>query len=270
MESTPSSRQEMAGSPRGFYFHFGKRILDVLLAATAFLVVAPVLLVCAMAIYLDSRGSIFYSQWRVGRNAVPFRIIKLRTMVKGADGQGPRLTASGDPRITRVGRILRCAKLDELPQLLNVLRGEMSLVGPRPELPEYVSKYTLSERMIFDVKPGITGPASVTYIDEESVLAERSNREEFYVNHLMREKLDVDLAYCRTLSFSSDLKIILQTATSLFNAFRRKQSRVSQGRLKETHGIETSGHVTNNSECGLSFIEEASEKGTRPEFGIKA
>lgn len=259
----------MAGSARGFYFPFGKRILDVLLAATAFLVVAPVLLVCAVAIYLDSRGSIFYSQWRVGRNAVPFRIIKLRTMVPGADGQGPRLTASGDPRITRVGRILRRAKLDELPQLLNVLRGEMSVVGPRPELPEYVSRYTPSERKIFNVKPGITGPASVTFIEEEAVLAGRANREEFYVNHLMREKLEVDLAYCRTVSLQSDLIIIFRTATSLFNVLRRKESRVSEGRLHATQMAEASGRLTNKSGHGLAFVERTAEEETHPEYGMK-
>jgi len=219
MESIASTTREMGGSPSGLYVRFGKRFLDLLLAGTALLIVAPVLLVCAIAIYLDSRGSILYSQWRVGQNGVPFRIIKLRTMIPGADGKGSRLTASGDPRITKVGRILRRTKLDELPQLINVLRGEMSLVGPRPELPEYVSKYTIDETKIFDLKPGITGPASVTYIDEEAVLAGSSNREEFYVNHLMREKLRVDLAYCRTVSLSSDLKIILRTAASLFNVF---------------------------------------------------
>ena len=219
MESTVSTAQNVGVCAGGLYVRFGKRFLDILFATTALLIVAPVFLVCAIAIYLDSRGSIFYSQWRVGQKAVPFRIIKLRTMVPGADTRGPKLTASGDPRITKVGRILRRTKLDELPQLLNVLRGEMSLVGPRPELPEYVSKYTASERKIFDAKPGITGPASVTYIDEEAVLAGSNNREEFYVNHLMREKLGVDLAYCRTVSLSSDLKIILRTAASLFNVF---------------------------------------------------
>jgi lipopolysaccharide/colanic/teichoic acid biosynthesis glycosyltransferase len=219
MESTFSTAQNVGVSAGGLYVRFGKRLLDILLATTALLIVAPVLLVCAIAIYLDSRGSVFYSQWRVGQNAAPFRIIKLRTMIPGADGKGPRLTASGDPRITKVGRILRRTKLDELPQLINVLRGEMSVVGPRPELPEYVSKYTAGERKIFEVKPGITGPASVTYIDEETVLAGSNDREEFYVNHLMREKLETDLAYCRKVSLSSDLKIILRTAASLFTVF---------------------------------------------------
>jgi lipopolysaccharide/colanic/teichoic acid biosynthesis glycosyltransferase len=231
MESTTNTGQDTVGSASGPYVRFGKRILDIFLAATALLIAGPLLLACALAIYLDSRGSIFYSQWRLGQNAVPFRIIKLRTMVPGADAQGPRVTASGDPRITSVGRILRRAKLDELPQLLNVLRGEMSLVGPRPELPEFVAKYTASERKIFDVRPGITGPASVTYIDEETVLASRSNREEFYINHLMREKLEMDLAYCRTVSLLSDLRIILRTATSLFNVFSRQKSRTSQAHI---------------------------------------
>jgi lipopolysaccharide/colanic/teichoic acid biosynthesis glycosyltransferase len=269
MENTVRTQQEMSGPASGFYIQFGKPILDVLFAATALLVVAPVLAVCAIAIYLDSRGAIFYAQWRVGQNGVPFRIIKLRTMVSGADGQGPRLTALGDPRITRVGRILRRAKLDELPQLLNVLRGEMSVVGPRPELPEYVSKYTPSERKIFDLKPGITGPASVTYIDEETVLAGRADREEFYVNHVMRDKLEVDLAYSRTVSFRSDLIVIFRTAASLCRVLRLKQSRVSEDRSETTHTTETSGCLTNKSKCGLAFIERTAEKEAQPEFGMK-
>jgi lipopolysaccharide/colanic/teichoic acid biosynthesis glycosyltransferase len=213
----------------GFYARFGKRILDVFVAAVALVFAAPILTICAVAIYVDSRGPIFYRQWRAGRNGEPFRIIKLRTMVCGADTQGLRITASGDPRITRVGRILRGAKLDEVPQFLNVIHGKMSIVGPRPELPEYISKYTLADRTILGVRPGVTGPASLWYIDEEKVLASAGDREEFYVNHLMQHKLQLDLGYCRAISLRNDVRIMLRTAAALLAVFARFAKKSSPG-----------------------------------------
>jgi lipopolysaccharide/colanic/teichoic acid biosynthesis glycosyltransferase len=145
-------------------------------------------------------------------------------MIHGADKQGPKITASGDPRVTRVGRFLRRTKLDELPQLFNVLRYEMSLVGPRPEVPEYTLKYSLAERKVLDVKPGITGPASLAHINEEQLLAGRPDKEHFYITTIMRRKLQIDLAYCGKISFFEDLKSILQTAGALFvpSDFRSK------------------------------------------------
>jgi len=127
-----------------------------------------------------------------------------------------KITASGDSRITRVGRILRKTKMDELPQLFNVLRGEMSLVGPRPEVPEYTLKYSLAERKILDVKPGITGPASLVHINEEKLLAGRADKEHFYVTTIMRRKLEIDLTYCRNISLFEDLKNILLTVGAPF------------------------------------------------------
>jgi lipopolysaccharide/colanic/teichoic acid biosynthesis glycosyltransferase len=136
-------------------------------------------------------------------------------MITGADQQGSKLTASGDRRITRVGSFLRKTKLDEIPQLLNVLRGEMSFVGPRPEVPEYTAKYASDERRVLDVKPGITGPASLAYIDEERLLASCVDKESFYVNTVMRRKLQVDLAYCGKVSLLEDLGIILLTVAAI-------------------------------------------------------
>lgn len=265
MKNTVSTGQGMSGFPNGLYIPFGKRILDILLSAIALPIVGPVLLICAIAIRLDSRGSTFFSQWRVGRNGRPFRIMKLRTMISGADTRGPRLTASGDPRITRVGRILRRAKLDELPQLLNVLRGEMSIVGPRPELAEYVSRYTPDEMKIFEMQPGITGPASVTYIDEEAALARSDNREEFYINQLMREKLALDLAYCRTVSFLNDVGIILRTGSSLFHVFHRHRPQAPQdhsGRNQASHYVGTLCSTTNN-----PHFERSGEQRAEAGFG---
>jgi lipopolysaccharide/colanic/teichoic acid biosynthesis glycosyltransferase len=137
-------------------------------------------------------------------------------MIPGADKQGLKITASGDPRITRVGKILRKTKMDELPQLLNVLRNEMSFVGPRPEVPEYTLKYTLAEKKVLDVKPGITGPASLAHINEERLLASRTDKEHFYVSTIMRRKLQIDLAYCHRVTFFEDFKTILLTVGALF------------------------------------------------------
>lgn len=215
-DTASRSRRETSCARSGFYIRFGKRIFDTLGAVAALVIVGPVLFLCAVAVRLDSRGPAFHRQWRVGQYGKPFRLIKLRTMLDGADKQGPKVTASGDPRITRVGKVLRKTKVDELPQLLNVLRNEMSLVGPRPELPEYTKKYTLDEKKVLDVKPGVTGHASLAYINEERLLASRTDKESFYINIIMRRKLQVDLAYCRRVSFLEDLKTILLTVGALF------------------------------------------------------
>jgi lipopolysaccharide/colanic/teichoic acid biosynthesis glycosyltransferase len=215
-ESKSRVSAETLGARSGFYARFGKRVFDFIGAAAALVIAAPFLLLCALAVRLESRGPIFFRQWRVGQNGKPFRMIKFRSMVPGADKQGLKITASGDPRITKVGRILRRSKMDELPQLFNVLRGEMSLVGPRPEVPEYTAKYSLDERKVLEVKPGITGPASLAHIDEEQLLAGRTDKEHFYVSTIMRRKLQIDLAYCRQVSFREDAKNLLWTAGALF------------------------------------------------------
>jgi lipopolysaccharide/colanic/teichoic acid biosynthesis glycosyltransferase len=199
----------------GLYLRSGKRIVDTVGALAGLAVTSPVLLLCAIAVWLDSRGPIFYRQRRVGQYGRTFQIFKFRTMIDGTDKHGSKLTAFGDARITRVGKILRKTKLDEIPQLLNVVRGEMSLVGPRPEVPEYTEKYTSKERRVLEVRPGITGPASLAYIDEERILATASDQEKFYVNTIMRRKLRVDLAYCRKVCLLGDARIILLTGGSL-------------------------------------------------------
>lgn len=209
-------KREVRDGKGGFYIRQGKRIFDVIGAVVALAIASPILFLCAVAVLLESRGPVFFLQWRVGQNGKPFEVFKLRTMIHGADKRGPKITASGDPRITRVGRVLRKTKLDELPQLFNVLRGEMSLVGPRPEVPEYTLKYTLAERRALDVKPGITGPASLAHINEEQLLAGRTDKEHFYINTIMRHKLKIDLAYCRNIGLFEDLKNIFLTMEALF------------------------------------------------------
>lgn len=202
-------------SSSGLYLRLGKRIVDTACALAGLVATSPVLLACAVAIRLDSRGPVFFRQRRVGRYGKPFRIFKFRTMVDGTEKNGSKLTASGDARITRVGKILRKTKLDEIPQLLNVFRGEMSLVGPRPEVPEYTDKYTFHERRVLEVRPGITGPASLAYIDEEQLLAAVADREKYYVDTIMKQKLQFDLAYCNNVCLLEDMRIIFRTGGSL-------------------------------------------------------
>jgi lipopolysaccharide/colanic/teichoic acid biosynthesis glycosyltransferase len=216
------------------YPRVGKRIIDAVGAFVGLAVTGPVLLLCAVAVRLDSRGPIFFRQRRVGQHGRTFQIFKFRTMIDGTDKQGSKLTAFGDARVTRVGKILRKTKLDEIPQLLNVVRGEMSLVGPRPEVPEYTEKYTPKERRVLEVRPGITGPASLAYIDEEQILAAAADREKFYVNTIMRRKLRFDLAYCRNVCLLGDARIIIRTGGSLVGLrFSRQKEDLRASRASE-------------------------------------
>jgi lipopolysaccharide/colanic/teichoic acid biosynthesis glycosyltransferase len=159
-----------------------------------------------------------YRGARIGKDGVPFKMLKLRTMVTDADRMGSALTHGGDPRVTRVGRILRKWKLDELPQLLNVLRGEMSFVGPRPEAPDYVQHYTPEQRQVLRVRPGMTGLTQIRYRHEEALLSRCTDRETEYINRIMPEKLALDLEYIGNRSFGQDLKLILQTFLCLFES----------------------------------------------------
>jgi len=191
-----------------------KRALDLVISIPGLLVLSPLLLVLALWITLDSEGPVLYRGKRVGQDGRPFLMYKFRTMVVGAEKRGPAVTYRDDPRITGAGRFLRRAKLDELPQLLNVLRGEMSLVGPRPEDPSYVAFYTPEQRLALSVKPGITGPTQLEYRDEASMLQGEGVDEE-YVTRLMPEKLKLDLEYVGTRSLMSDLKLLWRTVTAL-------------------------------------------------------
>ena len=218
----------------GLYPRVGKRIIDTVGALVGLVITSPVLLLCAVAVRLDSRGPVFFRQRRVGQYGRTFQIFKFRTMFDSTDKNGSKLTAFGDARITKVGKILRMTKLDEIPQLVNVVRGEMSLVGPRPEVPEYTEKYTLKERKVLEVRPGITGPASLAYIDEEQILAAAADRERFYVNTIMRRKLRFDLAYCRNVCLLGDARIIIRTGGSLVGLrFSRQRDDLGASRASE-------------------------------------
>lgn len=196
-----------------------KRTFDIVMGTAALVVSAPVWLAAAAAIRLETGRPILYRSTRVGRGGEEFKLYKFRSMVQDARSKGGPLTVSGDPRVTRVGAVLRRWRVDELPNLLNVLRGEMSIVGPRPESPKYVALYSDEQRRVLQVKPGITDLAFVRdYTYEEELLAEQETPEDFYVSHLMQKFVDLNLEYVnRYPSLWVDAKILLLSVwTGLF------------------------------------------------------
>ena len=191
-----------------------KRTFDVVVALAGLVVTSPLVAVGALAIKLESPGPAFYRSVRVGRAGQPFRMYKLRTMRANTDRDGPAVTGARDTRVTSVGRFLRRTKMDELPQLFNVMRGDMSLVGPRPEAPEFVRHYTPEQKKVLSVRPGMTGPAAIAYINEEEMLGE-GDAEARYINSVMPAKLTLDLEYVRSSTFAGDLKILARTVVRI-------------------------------------------------------
>lgn len=186
-----------------------KRAFDLVVAMLLLVILSPLIAVLAVLVRMSSRGPILHRAARVGRAGVTFTIYKLRTM---RTEPGPGITAREDPRITPLGRMLRASHLDELPQLLNIVRGDMSLVGPRPEDPRFVALYTPAQRAVLAVRPGLTGLAQLAHADEERRLP-ADDPEGAYVRDVLPEKLAIDLAYVRQRSFLGDLGILLRTIT---------------------------------------------------------
>ena len=171
------------------------RLLDIFFSSIGLIILGPVFLFVSLLVYFSSPGSVFYIQERIGRHGIPFRLYKFRSMRTGSDIKGLLTVGGRDPRITTFGYFLRKYKLDELPQLWNVLKGDMSLVGPRPEVEKYTRLYTDSQRRVLTVRPGITDPASIFYRDESEVLARAANPEELYVREIMPHKISLSLQY---------------------------------------------------------------------------
>jgi lipopolysaccharide/colanic/teichoic acid biosynthesis glycosyltransferase len=195
-----------------------KRVFDVCFALCALVALAPVFAVVALWIELDSRGPVLFRQERVGLRGRPFAIYKFRTMRVDAAEHGPQITVGADPRITRAGALLRKYKLDELPQFVNVLIGDMSVVGPRPEVPRYVALYPPEAKdLILSVRPGITDLASVAYRDEGALLAACEDPEALYVQTILPAKLEYCLQYVETRSLRLDVLIVLRTAAAIFS-----------------------------------------------------
>ncbi len=193
-----------------------KRVFDLVVSFVILAVLSPLLLLLALAIKLDSKGPVFYRQVRVGRYNQDFKIFKFRTMVQNADRVGPPLTVGDDPRVTRVGHLIRKLRLDEFSQLLNVLGGSMSLVGPRPEVRKYVDVYTPEYMATLLIRPGITATSSIAFKDEDRLLNSGGNPEEIYVEQILPPKMVLNLAYLKKISVWNDIKIMFQTVAAVF------------------------------------------------------
>jgi len=212
----PGDPEQHLAYDKDFYANYGKRALDILSAAAGLILLSPVFGLVACCIKLTSRGPVLYRQVRIGRDGRPFKILKFRSMIMQTSNRNLRITVAGDSRVTAMGKILRRYKADELPQLWNVLRGDMSLVGPRPELLVYVAEYTPEQRMVLSVRPGITDPASLAYRYEEEVLADQGDPEQFYRTQILPDKLARNRAYLQKITLRSDIRIILKTVSSSF------------------------------------------------------
>ena len=188
-----------------------KRSFDILFAGTALLLTSPLFLLGSLLAKVQSTGPVFYKAKRVGRGGAIFEMYKFRTMVINADKIGIGLTTHRDSRVTPIGRFLRITKLDELPNLINVIKGEMSLIGPRPEAPNYVKHYTETQKQVLLVRPGITGPSQIANRNEEEKLAAQTDPEHYYITELMPKKLELDLHYVATQGFISDIGWLIKT-----------------------------------------------------------
>jgi lipopolysaccharide/colanic/teichoic acid biosynthesis glycosyltransferase len=188
-----------------------KRCFDILLALAGLLLLAPLMLVLSLLVRVDSPGPIIFKQTRIGKNFRPFRIYKFRSMVDATAPQGSTITVGADPRITRVGRFLRKLKLDELPQLFNVLKGDMSFVGPRPEVPEFVELFKTDFAEVLKVRPGITDLGSLKYRDEAALLERAQDSRAEYINHVLPDKIQLAKQYIAQSSLVFDFKVIMRT-----------------------------------------------------------
>jgi lipopolysaccharide/colanic/teichoic acid biosynthesis glycosyltransferase len=188
-----------------------KRLFDVVAAFLALVLLAPVMFLLAFAVIVSSPGGALFRQTRVGRHGHTFQLLKFRSMRPGSEAGGQITVGARDPRITGIGQFLRRTKLDELPQLINIVKGEMSVVGPRPEVPRYVALYSEEQRAVLSVLPGLTSMASIAYINENEVLGRSSDPERAYVEEVMPAKLALDLRYVRERSLALDMHIIAAT-----------------------------------------------------------
>jgi len=188
-----------------------KRLFDILMSLSILVLFAPLGLLLSLCILLESKGGVFYRQERIGLNGKPFTLLKLRSMRTNADTQGKLTVGARDPRVTRVGAFIRKYKLDEFPQFINVLKGEMSVVGPRPEVVEYVRQYSEEQRKVLNYKPGITDLASITYFEENKLLAKSTDPERTYIEEIMPEKIHINLQYQETATVWTDIQVVWRT-----------------------------------------------------------
>lgn len=197
-----------------FYQKYGKRLFDVFFSLIALIILSPFFLVVSILTKLTSKGPVFFVQDRIGRHCISFSLYKFRSMKTGKEGLS--ITVQGDNRITSFGRVIRKTKIDELPQLLNVLKGDMSFAGSRPEVQQYVSIYQKEYREILEVRPGITDWAAIKFRNEEGVLAQHDDKEKAYIEEVLPVKLQLSLEYVRNISFVTDVKVLAFTLVRIF------------------------------------------------------
>lgn len=193
-----------------------KRLMDIVFSVAGIIILLPVFITLIILVLTDSEGPIFYRQLRIGIGGGEFILYKFRTMHKDADKRGLLTVGMRDPRVTKIGYFLRKYKLDELPQLYNVLKGDMSIVGPRPEVPKYVAKYNEQQLKVVTVRPGLTDYASIEYSNENEILAKSANPEETYLKEIMPAKLKLSIKYINEMGPITDLKIIFKTIWKIF------------------------------------------------------
>lgn len=194
-----------------------KKAFDILFSFLGIIILSPVFLIIALVVKLDSKGNVFYMQTRVGKDNSDFKLFKFRTMGSDSDKSGLLTVGERDTRITKSGYYLRKYKLDELPQLINILKGDMSFVGPRPEVRKYAEMYNEEQKKVLSVLPGITDVASIKYRNENEILEKSGNPEEYYINNIMPDKINLNLEYLKQRSFLKDIGIILKTLKEIFN-----------------------------------------------------
>lgn len=194
-----------------------KRVVDIFFALLLFVILLPFMILIGILVGVTSRGSVFFCQERITAYGRPFKIIKFRTMVSDAEKKGSQVTTSGDSRVTSVGRFLRKVRLDELPQLINIIKGDMSIVGTRPEVPRYVEKYTPAMMATLLLPAGVTSKASIAYKDEERLLSAGDDVDKIYVEQVLPEKMKYNLAYLSDFSVGQDLKLMIQTVIAVFH-----------------------------------------------------
>ena len=196
-----------------------RRLVDIFVAAVVLVLLSPLFVLLSLIVVVDSPGNPFYGGWRAGKDGRRFRMWKFRTMVKNADQIGSAITTKRDPRITRVGAFLRKSKLDELPQFFNLFLGDLTLVGPRPEDPGITEQYTVEQKEIFRVKPGITGPTQIEYTAiEAEAIPDGADAQQFYIEHILDQKVRLDLDYLRKRTFVSDLQVVSRTVLLMARA----------------------------------------------------
>ena len=191
------------------------RILDVFFSIIGLVLLSPILFIISVIILIESKGGIFYLQERIGKNGIPFKLFKFRSMAVGSDSKGLLTVGMNDARITKSGQLIRRYKIDELAQLINVLKGEMSLVGPRPEVKKYVDLYTETQRKVLTVKPGMTDLASIEFSNENELLENQENPEKYYIKEIMPKKIELNMMFIENPNLVNYFKLILKTGLKI-------------------------------------------------------